>query len=177
MILATVLPLSIRIMVTDNNSMECTKMRIQTTVNMHRNTLDQLETASRQTSISRNKLIILLLQHSMKNHCSEMIMASAVRYQKRVDKNVCHRFHLIINEYEYEYFLDMRKLFKISVSLLIANMIKKYLSIIVQKILKKESTTDNYPYQNYIVIREHSHRSICWKLYWGLPQKIPIYPR
>ncbi|OHD63030.1 MAG: hypothetical protein A2176_09420 [Spirochaetes bacterium RBG_13_51_14] len=70
---------------------------------------------------------------------------------------------------EYEFFLDLRKVFKQSVSRLVAYAIDKYLDEITQKIRKG---SDNYRFKNYAISRIIIEGVICWVLYWGVPRKL-----
>ena len=68
---------------------------------------------------------------------------------------------------EYEYFLDLRKILKMSVSLIVAYAVEKFLDM-----LMKENNTDNNRYRNYIIAREVIDNIICWKLIWGFPRNL-----
>jgi hypothetical protein len=77
---------------------------------------------------------------------------------------------------EYEYLLDLRKLFKMSVSLIIASGVDRYLDM-----LMKGKFADNNRFNNHIVIREVAGNIICRRLYRGYPnniaQPIPPHPQ
>ena len=55
-----------------------------------------------------------------------------------------------------------------SVSAIVAFAIKKYF----KKIIKSKTTTDNYRFQNYIMIEETINDVKTWRIFWGFPQKI-----
>jgi hypothetical protein len=78
-----------------------------------------------------------------------------------------------MNEYEYEYYLDMRKFYKMSVSFILAYAVMKYINEVVNELLNGNKNTDNYSYRNYIFIKTTSNETICWQIYWGVPQKLP----
>ena len=106
---------------------------------------------------------------------------SPVKYQKRNLTGDWHRFHIKLNDYEYEYCLDMRKFYKMSVSLIVAYAVSNYLDEIIIKLLdtNMREVTDNYHYKNYILIQEIIDSTICWKIYWGIPynlEKINLLP-
>ncbi len=65
----------------------------------------------------------------------------------------------------------MRKFFKMSVSFILAYAVMRYLD----EVLKRNKSADNYCYQNYIFMKEVVNGIICWQIYWGIPQKIPLY--
>ena len=62
---------------------------------------------------------------------------------------------------ECEYFLDLRKLLKLSVSLILVYAVEKFLD----KLLKKNST-DNNRFRNYVFIKDVIDDIICWKFIW-----------
>jgi hypothetical protein len=75
---------------------------------------------------------------------------------------------------DYEYFLDLRKLCKMSVSLLLAYCVKKYL-VKRHRAMKKTALLhigDKNRYRNYVVIRDIYRGVVIWKLFWGFPPGI-----
>jgi hypothetical protein len=87
-----------------------------------------------------------------------------VKYQERQRPEEWLTFHLQVREDEYEYLLDLRKLCKMSVSLLLAYAVRKYLGRVLETI-----GTDNYQFKNYLIIRDIFNGVICWRLFWGFP--------
>jgi len=94
---------------------------------------------------------------------------SRVRYQKRGERGNWRHMHLTLRPDEYEFFLDLRKVFKFSVSRLVAYAIEKYLEEIVKKL---SNGSDNYRYKNYMFQRVIVDDVICWILSWGIPRTI-----
>ncbi len=132
-----------------------------------------LDRGSAITGRSRS-VIIKLLIHEMMNDNKEMLRpCSRIEYQARDEKEKWHRLHIVINPYEYEYYLDMRKLYKMSVSFILAFAVRRYLDNIVRVLLSGNTSTDNYRYRNYLFIKKIIDGVICWQLYWGIPAKIP----
>jgi len=76
-------------------------------------------------------------------------------------------FNLYLMEDEYEFFTDLRKFHKISVSALIAYAIKKYLN---DKIM--DGGIDNYPFKNYILSCGIKDDYVYWQIIWGYPEKV-----
>ena len=103
----------------------------------------------------------------MDNISSPGRIGKMVQYQKRRNQDEWYTFHLQVREDDYEYFLDLRKLLKMSVSLILAYAVEKYLD----KLTKKNST-DNNRYRNYVVIKDVVDNIICWKFIWGFPPNI-----
>ncbi|HPL17929.1 MAG TPA: hypothetical protein PL180_14645 [Spirochaetota bacterium] len=140
---------------------------METTVNMRTDILQRISRAAALHGISRTGIIILIVKKMMKRLPDPDSAGSMVRYQADGKPDDWHAFHLRIRMDEYEYLLDLRKLFKMSVSLIIAYGVDRYLDK-----LMGDTGTDNNRFANYMVIREIVDTIICWKLYWGYPHNI-----
>lgn len=140
---------------------------METTFNVHASTLEKIARAAREKNITRSEMILLLLKTTMNDIHDPGRMGSMVRYQKKSRPEDWHRFHITLRMDDYEFFLDMRKLLKMSVSLIIAYAVNKYLNDIM-----KNNITDNYLFINYVIIKEVIDEIICWKLLWGYPQNL-----
>ena len=149
-------------------------MLIETTINTHKSVLKCLNDGAARTSRSRTFMIKLLMQRVMNDNQRMLKSYSRIKYQARDDKENWYLVHLVLNEYEYEYYLDMRKFFKMSVSFILAYAVTKYLNDIINELLDKNKNTDNYFYRNYIFIKETVDGIICWQIYWGIPTKLPV---
>jgi hypothetical protein len=123
---------------------------METTLNIHHEILKQISKAAEMKRISRSLMIMMLLHKMMDDIENPDCLWKMVRYQKREDPGEWHTFHLVIRPDDYEYFLDLRKLLKMSVSLILAFAVKKYLNKLTVKIF-----TDNYRYKNYILMKEY----------------------
>ena len=106
----------------------------------------------------------------MNDMSSPQRIGKMVQYQQSRNTSEWHTFHFQVRVDEYEYFLDLRKLLKMSVSLILAYAVEKYLDKLMRKFI-----TDNYRYQNYIIIKEVLNDIICWKFIWGFPPDIGSY--
>ena len=146
-------------------------MSIETTINTTKDIAEELLNASIKAGVSQSYIIVTLLKRAMGDSYRLTRSFSPVKYQKRNPLEIWHKLHIQLNEYEYEYCLDMRKLFKMSVSLIVSYAVKRYLKEILNKLFdtNKRKITDNYPPNNYILIREVVDSVICWRIYWGLP--------
>jgi hypothetical protein len=105
----------------------------------------------------------------------QVSLGRMVRYQKRGSRAAWHAFHLRLREDEYEYLLDLRKLLKMSVSLILAYAVKKYLDkllVFFQKAKPGKCLTDNNCFMNYVIIKEEIQGVISWRLLWGFPPDI-----
>ena len=109
----------------------------------------------------------------MKNHSKLLTSKSSVRYQDHNPNCKWTNLHIFILIRDYEYILDMRKLCKRSVSLLVSIAVVDYLEEVLHDLnLEREGikSNDNYQFLHYIIIKELINNVICWKIYWGLPE-------
>lgn len=138
-------------------------MSISTTLNIHKNTLDRLDTISRQTGRTRAWIVSHLIQKQMSRCDNYEFRFTRIEYQRKSAKG-WHRLHVQLRESEYEACLDMRRFYKKSVSLLFSLAIDMYYNeLLIQ------SNNDNYYTLNYIITQEIIDMTICWRIYWGLP--------
>jgi hypothetical protein len=140
---------------------------METTINIHTDILEKIQAAARTGGVSCSGLIILLFKKVMEDMPGPGKQGRRIRYQRRGKQEDWFMFHLQLREDEYEYLLDLRKLLKMSVSLILAYAVKKYLAA-----LSKKDYTDNYQFRNYVVSREIFHNVICWRFIWGFPPDI-----
>ena len=140
---------------------------METTLNVHIDILTKITRAAQIKGISRSDLIILLIKKTMDAISDPVRIGTMVRYQKRMKADDWHTFHIRLRMDDYEYLLDLRKLLKMSVSLILAYAVEKYLGKLI-----KGNITDNYQYKNYIVIRELIGNIISWRFIWGLPPNL-----
>ncbi len=150
-------------------------MLIESTIHIHKSILEMLNRGSEITGGSRTFIIKLLMQRVMSNNQQMLKSHSRIKYQARDNKENWYRLHVVINEYEYEYYLDMRKFYKMSVSFILAYAVRRYLDEILSELLNRNKNTDNYFYKNYIFVNRTIDGITCWQIYWGIPQKLPIY--
>jgi hypothetical protein len=126
-----------------------------------------ITTAAQRKGVSRSEVVIKLIKKVMDDIENPGRMGQMIQYQKRRKPGNWHKFHLSLREDEYEYFLDLRKLKKMSVSLILAYAVEKFLNEFMRK-----KGTDNYRYNNYIIAKELMDNIICWKFIWGFPPNL-----
>ena len=140
---------------------------IETTINIHIDILGKINKISSANNISRNKVIKNLLKKVMHNELNNFSFNKCIKYQDSDSKQNWRKFHLLLDTDEYEFFLDLRKFFKMSVSAIVAFAVKKY-----YKEIMKFKKTDNYLFKNYIIIKETINNVLTWRLFWGYPEKM-----
>ncbi len=140
---------------------------METTINIHIDVLKIIACAADAKGLSRSKIIHTLLKKVMVKSSEVLRMGRLVQYQEKHPPDEWHTFHIVLREDEYEYFMDLKKLLKMSISLILAIAVKKYISDLLNSNL-----TDNNRFRNYVIVMETIDSIICWKLYWGYPPEI-----
>ena len=135
---------------------------MKTTLNIGIDIMNQICNDAGAKGISCSVLIVILLKKAIKDIGNPACLGRLVQYQGRRRKEEWHTFHISWKEYEYEYFQDMKRLLKNSLSLLLAKAVKKYLG--KKNTLKK---SDNYLFINYTIVKELIDNIICWRYIWG----------
>jgi hypothetical protein len=137
---------------------------MKTTLNMHIDILDKITFAAQLKGISRSEMIAMFIKKAMEKMGNPDNLGKLVQYQEKNSPDEWHTFHVRWKPDEYEYFIDMRKLWKMSVSLILAYAVKKFL-----KKLLKNNSGDNNRYNHYILAKNVMDGIVIWKLIWGFP--------
>ncbi len=140
---------------------------MKTTLNIQIDLLDQIKKVALSNGISCSEMIALLLKRIMQEIGNPENLGIMVEYQDRCDPSRWHVFHVQVKEDTYEYWLDLRKLLKMSVSLILARAVKKYLWKPM-----KIGGNDNYRFTNYMISKETMDSIIIWKFIWGIPYNL-----
>ena len=106
----------------------------------------------------------------MKNYRLFVRGFSTVKYQPDDAKKKWHRFHIRFREDENEFFVDLRKVCKFSVSYLLAKAVDLYLDKLWEE--DGEKCVDNYrTFNNYVLHHTVIDGIISFQSYWGYPDK------
>jgi len=144
-------------------------MEIQTTINMSKMIMVELGRASSKMHISRTHLIRLLLKQFLDDSKKIQVFNSPVKYQARDCKCNWSKFHITLREDEYECCLDLRKIYKMSLSAIIAFSVKKYLKKVMGIFSANPiNIGDNYLYRNYLFCFKIIDGITCINIYWGI---------
>ncbi len=148
-------------------------MKIETTANMHINILRKIEKASRTLSKSQMYVIRLLLGKLLEDDRGFTRSWGRIKYQKRDLSENWTIFHLNLRQDEYEYAQDLRRVYGMSLSNVIAYAVNKFLDILLAKFTSKEyaDKTDNYLYKNYAISHEIIEGIHTWRYCWGYTPK------
>jgi hypothetical protein len=140
---------------------------IATTLNIHRDVLTQIKDTSILFDKAQREIIVLLLMRMMRNHYKFRKMFCTVKYQRKDVKTNWRCFHIKFREDENEFFVDMRKFCKISVSYLLAIAVNKYLDELIESF---DKPVDNYHrFKDYVLLHEEVEGVFSWRIYWGFP--------
>lgn len=140
---------------------------MKTTLYIRTDIWDQIISAARLNGVSASEMIIRLIKEAMKDIKNPGRLGKMVQYQKRRPSFEWCTQHVRMPDDVYEYWLDLRKLLKMSVSLILADAVKKYLGKPM-----KISKGDNYRFTNYMIMKEVIDSVIIWKFIWGIPPNL-----
>jgi hypothetical protein len=151
---------------------------IRTTINISENTLDTLISASRKLNIPETDVIKLLMMYTHRDNKRDdryFKMFSIIKYQKRDPDIKWFCMHISLTSFEYEHFIDMRKMFKMSVSHIISFALQRYLNIILKK-YSVNGKVDNNPsiyFPFYIFYVDFVHGVKSYIISSEKPKKYP----
>ncbi|MGB4268302.1 MAG: hypothetical protein WBK20_03885 [Spirochaetota bacterium] len=156
-------------------------MSFETTTCISQNHLAILQAYSQKLSIPLRTLIVYMVMYAAKKEKRKYIAFKRIAYRKRNNENSWRRVHLVLYQSEYEFLLDVKKLWKMSLAHVIEfcteNVLDEFF-LYFQKRLK-EINTDNYP-ENLLSYYENRSYTFdfykekgihCLKFYWGPPPK------
>ncbi|MCX8124454.1 MAG: hypothetical protein N3F66_09860 [Spirochaetes bacterium] len=157
-------------------------MDFETTTCISLNHLSLLNDYSKRLGVPLRTIIAYMIMYAAKKEKRKYEAFKRIAYRKRDLKNPWRRVHLVLYQSEYEFFLDVKKLWKMSLANIIAfcvdNVLEEFF-LYFQKRLK-EINTDNYPnnlpsyYENrsytFDFYREKGIH--CLKFYWGPPPEL-----
>lgn len=145
---------------------------VHTTVYLGLNNAVFLDDAAAKLSMSRSRLLVLLMRKMLVHWKQMRRNLSSVKYQKKTTGEEWKIVHVFLEANDYEVFIDMRKFFKWSVSALVAMAIKKYLNEIISE--GKDDIReycDNYKLVGYKCVGKLDKNCICWHITWELDNK------
>ena len=140
---------------------------IKTSVYINTDKLVKVMEYSAANGLTYNEVITLLLKKMQADGGCNIRKFSAVKYQNDdPDKNWVTKT-VYFEEICYEFFTDMRKFFKISVSFLLAKAIDLFLETILM-----EENQRNYADHDWDITRKEDDFSEIWTIFWKNMLKI-----
>jgi hypothetical protein len=144
-------------------------MMIKTTMNLHEEVYERLARASMMTGRSRRDIVSALMSHVMRTGRCKAVVRGGVRYQQRNGKAQWRCLHIGLEQDEYEFFFDLKKVMKMSVSFVTSWAIECFLDEFLKSVIVDG---DNYRYKNYamynVTIGNVFHIILCW----GIPPRL-----
>jgi len=141
---------------------------IKSSVNINIGKLSLLENFSKINEVSINEVVTLLLRKIMEDGKYSAKKFRAVKYQKiDPDKN-WDTLTVYFEDVDYEFFTDMRKFFKESVSLLLSKAIELFLNTILSEV--KEILL-NYADSDWDISMDDIETGTIWTIFWIKPGK------
>ena len=145
-------------------------MFIDTTINISNDCFSKISKAAATSAMSHSEIIVRLMKNFIDITEPQVRCGRSVQYQERRDKGNWSTIHVRFKADEYEYFQDMRKLMKMSISLIISLAADKFL----KKLMNKKNI-DNYHINNYVILKRTINGIIHWTFIWGFPRNISEY--
>ncbi len=141
-------------------------MNIETTINIRSDLLEKILLKKDTNRISLNTIADNLLRKAMSWSKNKLAVFKSVKYQDRIEDNELyyHKLHIALSEDLYEKCLDMRKLYKLSVSFILAKCIEFYLHKLSMPEVKN---TDNY-HTNYIIFTSEEDGIYSFTVFWEI---------
>ena len=144
----------------------------ETTVNIGAAAADKLSLAAARRSMSRRDLVSALMKRAaarMETYSGTRVTA---RYQERQGGVEWRKLHVVMRRDEYDFFHDLKKLFKMSVSCIVGYAIEHFLDELIEEM---DGVTDNYLYRNYAIIHYPIGDVMCWLICWGIHPALAHY--
>ena len=139
---------------------------IQTTLNMHIAVLEKIAGVATALNTSKRDIVVRLLRKTMRDVGRFKHRFRTVKYQPDDAGGNWHCFHICFRDDENEYFVDLRKLCKYSVSHLLAIAVNRYIHELIQ------NPMNNYTdFCDYYLFHEIVEGIKSWRFYWGYPEK------
>ncbi|MCX8124199.1 MAG: hypothetical protein N3F66_08550 [Spirochaetes bacterium] len=144
-------------------------MNIETTTCITLNHLDLLKQYAAQHKLSLHAFLVSLINYVVSY--KKIPAKSYMRLKYRQRYNDWKRVHLYLYDHEYEFLMDVRKIFKMSLAKVISYCVENYLFDFLVALDSSENT-DNYRYSGYTFSFYLEDGIPCCQFYWGPPPQI-----
>ena len=145
-------------------------MNIETTTCISNEHYERLQIYAKAHTMSLRTFISGLISFAADNGKLPVQYFTKLRYRKRYETS-WRRLHLVLFEDEYEFFMDVKKLWKLSLARIIAfcmdNVVYEYLEFLSSEDEKEEHYTDNYRYSGYTIETGSKYDIFYLTVYWG----------
>ncbi len=156
-------------------------MRIDTTYTMTEAVFTRLSDASNKTGKDMIEIATNCMRMMMRNHKAYLRKEGRIKYQDRIDEKTGlpipkYRVKVRLLTREYDYFQDCRKVFRRSISLVMAIAVLTYLDKVIEMMMRPDydEIADNYPYINYAIIEKCIENITTFRIWWGVPYDLKL---
>ncbi len=145
-------------------------MNIETTTCISLKHLELIKVYAEKNNMPVYSFIVNFINFVVTHKEIQVKACSRLSYRPR-HSGEWKRLHIILLEHEYEFVMDVRKVYKMSLAKVIAFCIDKYLIDFVNA-LEKEEDIDNYRCCGYTFSVYLEEGIQCCQFYWGPPPEI-----
>ncbi|MCX8123233.1 MAG: hypothetical protein N3F66_03605 [Spirochaetes bacterium] len=150
-------------------------MSIETTTCISYHHLDILTLLAAQHNMSLRTFVSSLINFAAHTKKGDIKYFKQLKYRAK-GAGEWKRLHLVLYDEEYEFFMDLKKLWKMSLALIIAfcldNVLDEFLKFLSKAEEEQDYYTDNYRYSGYTFEVGFEENIFFYKLYWGPHPKI-----
>lgn len=145
-------------------------MNIETTTCISYDHLEVLKYHAKYHNMSLRTFISCLIKYAAQFEKANVKYFKQLKYRKR-GQGQWRRLHLVLYEDEYEFLLDVKKLWKMSLAFVIAfcldNVLEEFLRFLERESHREDYYTDNYRYSGYSFEIGNEENIFYCKFYWG----------
>ncbi|MCX8124405.1 MAG: hypothetical protein N3F66_09595 [Spirochaetes bacterium] len=142
-------------------------MNIETTTCISLEHLELLKFYARTYNMSLRTFISTMISFAAQWEKVSVKSFKQISYRKKGSS--WKRLHLVLYEDEYEFFMDVKKVWKMSLAKIIAfcldNVLDEFLKIL--DVIGDDDYTDNYRYTGYTFSVFREEGIVCCQFYWG----------
>jgi hypothetical protein len=144
--------------------------RLDTTVSLHPNEIEQLQKAAKKLNVKVNEIVVRIFAAMLTKNEEIGLPEGTVSYQAPTGEYA--RVHVYLTPEEYEQKVDMRRLYKMSASKVLALGIELFLEDLVESWFKIEQkkTIIHVPLsQKHAIIPTYNQKYSEYRIIWGYP--------
>jgi hypothetical protein len=139
------------------------EMNLKTTINVEANRLQNLKQLCEVHGQSVSTVIKKAVKLYIDNLNMDEYKWCTITYQEKAPQ--FKKFHITLKPYEYDVYMDIKKITRFSFSLIVALAIDKYLDIILQQ---TDQIPDSYPLFAYSKYCTHKNNCTYLVFSWGI---------
>ena len=139
-------------------------MKMDTTISITNENLLSIQDLADSFSISKTKVVSAIFIVAINKDNIVRVNRFSMEYQERGEVRM-GKMHLYLDELDVDISQDLRRFYRASLSLLIAEVLHLY----YEEIIALLSGTVNYPDRCHCKIYFPHNGMMCWKHFWGIP--------